>query len=268
MWVDYHIHTTHSVDGYASPSVMCRQAIAVGLREVAITDHLDSNPSDEGAGRFDPERYFRDLDPLRTELADHLSLCVGVEVGEPHEYPSIVEGLGAWPFDVIIGSVHYVGHRGVHASLFDDLPLDRALSAYFDLALQIASCRRVDVLGHLDYFQRYTCRRNMPPFDPCRWEGPIRAVLEAAIKNDVALEVNTSGVRQAPGVCFPGQTILTWYHQMGGRAVTIGSDAHYVEHVGANLSDAVRLLTEVGFNSLCVFKGRRRSTLPLPRVDH
>jgi histidinol-phosphatase (PHP family) len=203
---------------------------------------------------------------MQAEFAHRLTIRMGIEIGEPHEYRQIVESLSVWPFDVVIGSVHYIGTRGVHAALFDEVPLQEALEAYFDLDLQIASCGLVDVLGHLDYFQRYTLQRNMPPFDPRAWEKTIRSILQAVIDNDLALEVNTSGVRQRPGVCFPGRTILTWYYDMGGRAVTVGSDAHYVEHVGANLADAVKLLREIGFDSFCVFEQRRRRSIPLPAV--
>ncbi len=264
MFFDYHLHTTHSVDGFASMSDVCRQAAALGLSEIAITDHLDSNPSDTGAGKFDPQRYLADLTPLQTEFAGRLAIKAGVEVGEPQEYRDITESLAAYPFDVIIGSVHYVGHRGVHAELFDEIPMDQAVEACLDLDLDIATCGLVDVLGHLDYFQRYTCQRHLPLFDPLRHEKRIREILDAVIRHDLALEVNTSGVRQQPKVCFPGRTILAWYYEMGGRAVTTGSDSHYVEHVGANLGDACRLLRDVGFDSLCVFRRRQRQTIPLP----
>jgi len=260
--LDYHLHTDHSVDGHATMRQICRRAADLGFDEIAVTDHLDSNPSDPGAGRFNVERWFEDFQGVRDDVADRVTIRAGVEIGEPHEYRSVVADLGAWPFDLIIGSVHYIGTRGVHEALFDDLPLDEALDGYFDTARQIACCGLVDILGHLDCFQRYSLARGLP-FDPHRYERQIRAVLEAVIRHDMALEVNTSGVRQQPGVCFPGRTILTWYHQMGGRAVTVGSDAHYVEHVGANITDAVALLRKIGFDGLCVFDRRQRRSIPL-----
>ncbi len=266
MLVDYHMHTDHSVDAHAGLREMCERALAAGLDEIAVTDHLDSNPADPGVGRFDVRRWFDDYRAARDQTVGRLVVRAGVEIGEPHEYPDVVEALKAWPFDVIVGSIHYIGTYGVHDDLFDEMPLGEALAAYFETQRQIASCGLVDVLGHLDYFQRYTIRRELH-FEPEAYEAPIRRVLDAVIRNDLALEVNTSGVRQQPGVCFPGRTILRWYHEMGGRAVTIGSDAHKLEHVGANVTDAIALLREIGFDALCVFQARRRRSVPLRQAD-
>lgn len=266
MLVDYHIHTDHSVDAQVTIRQVCERAIELGLDEIAVTDHLDGNPSDPGFGRYDVDRWFADFEPARAEYADRLVCRAGVEVGEPHEYPDIVDLLARYPFDVILGSAHYIGTRGVHEALFDELPVDEALEAYFELEVRIASSGLIDVMSHLDCFQRYTLERGLGTYDPQQYEGSIRRVLQAVIDHDVAIEVNTSGLRQQPGVCFPDRTILSWYHEMGGRAVTVGSDAHYAEHVGANLTDAVALLRDVGFDSLCVFERRRRSTIPLPEI--
>jgi len=264
VFVDYHMHTDHSVDGHASIRDICRCALEAGLAEIAITDHFDNNPADPGVGMFNAERWFEDLALARDEMGDRLTIRAGIEIGEPHEYRRAVEDLAAWPFDMIIGSVHYIGRRGVHEALFDELPLADALNAYFDLALQIASCELIDVLGHLDYFQRYTISRGLPAFEPGGYEPKIRDVLRAVIRHGLALEINTSGLRQEPGVCFPGRTILSWYYEMGGRAVTVGSDAHYLEHVGANITDAVELLRDLEFETLCTYRRRRRRTVPLP----
>ncbi len=37
--IDLHLHTNHSFDGWASPDVVVRMAIARGLDRIAITDH-------------------------------------------------------------------------------------------------------------------------------------------------------------------------------------------------------------------------------------
>ncbi|MBN1345250.1 MAG: histidinol-phosphatase HisJ family protein [Phycisphaerae bacterium] len=267
MLIDYHMHTTHSVDGHATLRDMCERAIDEGLTEIAVTDHLDGNPCDPGVGMFSAERFFEEYREVVDALGDRLTIRAGLEIGEPHEYRDTVEELAAWPFDVVIGSVHYIGPHGVHEDLFDAMPLETALEAYLDSQLQIARSGLVDVLGHLDYFQRYTLIRDLPPFDPERFENPIRDVLRAVIENGLALEVNTSGLRQKPGVCFPDRMILSWYHDMGGRAVTVGSDAHYLDHVGANIRDGMGLLREIGFESVAVYRRRRLKRIPLRKFD-
>ncbi len=263
MFVDYHMHTSHSVDSRVTMRQVCDRAVELGLDEIALTDHLDYNQADPGCGLYDVEAWFEDYERVVSAMADRLTVRAGIEIGEPHLYADRLEPLLAQPFDVVIGSIHYVGSYGVHEDVFDKMPLDEALTAYFDAQVDLAASGLIDVLAHLDYFQRYTLQRGMPPFEPEAWEGPIRAALQAVIDNDIALEVNTSGVRQQPGVTFPGRTILRWYHDMGGRAITVGSDAHYLDHLAADIPDTTTMLREIGFTSQCVFDTRRRRDVPL-----
>lgn len=263
MFVDYHMHTAHSVDSRVAMRHLCDRAVELGLDEIAVTDHLDYNQADPGCGLYDVDAWFDDYAQTTPAFADRLTVRAGIEIGEPHLYADRLEPLLARPFDVVIGSIHYVGPYGVHEDVFDKLPLDEALTAYFDAQAEMARSGLIDVLAHLDYFQRYTLQRGMPPFEPERWERPIRDALQAVIASDIALEVNTSGVRQQPGVTFPGETILTWYHEMGGRAITVGSDAHELDHLAADIPETLTTLRRIGFATQCVFEDRQRSIIPI-----
>ena len=44
------------------------------------------------------------------------------------------------------------------------------------------------------------------------------------------------------------------YHELGGKIVTIGSDSHKPEHLGAYVEEAKELLRSIGFSSFCTYE--------------
>ena len=95
------------------------------------------------------------------------------------------------------------------------------------------------------------------PFEPAMFEDEIRAVLRAAVDSGVGLEINTSGLRQAPGEAYPGVAILRWYRELGGELLSIGSDAHHVEHLAAGIPAALDLARVAGFRAITTFAAHR-----------
>ncbi len=95
----------------------------------------------------------------------------------------------------------------------------------FDEVVAAARSGLFDAIGHIDVVKRYLYPHVMPAaFEaaPELYEPILRALVESG----TALEVNTSGLRYAIGVTFPHPAIVTRFRELGGRAVTIGSDAH------------------------------------------
>ncbi len=133
---------------------------------------------------------------------------------------------------------------------------------------EVGFCEHVDLdprdrhCGHLDLVKRYgtAC---YGPFDPGQYRYEICDILQAAIQQGMAVEVNTSGWRQAPGEPYPSPAILTWYCQPGGERVTIGSDAHSIDHLGEGVASAQDLLRQIGFRAVVSFEGRRLHWLDL-----
>jgi histidinol-phosphatase (PHP family) len=82
-------------------------------------------------------------------------------------------------------------------------------------------------------------------------------VLRAAVERGVGLEINTSGLRQAPGEPYPAQTVLSWYRALGGEILTLGSDAHHSDDLGAGVTEALDLARELGFRAIATFEARQ-----------
>ena len=51
----------------------------------------------------------------------------------------------------------------------------------------------------------------------------------------------------------PSRDILKLYKQLGGEIITIGSDSHKKEHLGAYIEETKLELKNIGFNQYCIY---------------
>ena len=91
----------------------------------------------------------------------------------------------------------------------------------------------------------------------------IDAILKAVIKNGKALEINTSGYRQKIGRTMPDVDIIKRYKELGGELITLGSDSHFAEHVGAGIERGMQLALDCGFTSIALFQQREPVLIPI-----
>lgn len=262
---DYHLHTDFSIDAQMSVEVLIEEALRKGLVEIAITDHVDHNPNDEGTGFYKPQRACSITRGYAEKYAGSISVHYGLELSEPHLYIEENKGIYALDPEVVIGSIHYVGDLGVHLNLFDELSLDEAIDSYFDAVVEMVSEDDVDIdiLGHLDYFVRYTSERALPIYDPRRFKGKIDRILSTIISREIALEVNTSGWRSKAYMLFPHPLILEWYKEMGGFLLSIGSDAHKKEDIAFGFDKTEEVLYKIGFREYHIYRERRPEAITL-----
>jgi histidinol-phosphatase (PHP family) len=134
--------------------------------------------------------------------------------------------------------------------------LRQAYLPYFEELLRAARSSLGDVLGHFDLVKRYGTA-HYGPFDPVRFEDEIRSILRAAVETGVGLEINTSGQRQSPGAPYPTSAVLRWYREIGGEVLTVGSDAHHADQLGAGVQDALALARATGFKAITTFEARK-----------
>jgi histidinol-phosphatase (PHP family) len=90
------------------------------------------------------------------------------------------------------------------------------------------------------------------------------AILRALIDSGTGLEVNTSGLRQSPGETYPAQPVVARFRELGGRAVTAGSDAHRADAFAFGLEEGYRVAATAGFRRLAFRRGAEPLHVPLP----
>ena len=78
-------------------------------------------------------------------------------------------------------------------------------------------------------------------------------ILKIVIADGKGIEINTSSHRYGLKDFTPSRDILRLYQELGGRIVTIGSDSHKPEHLGAFIDEAKLELTKLEFREFCTF---------------
>ena len=254
---DYHMHSTFSEDGASSPEKMCLQAIKLGLPEIGFSEHLDVGPYEKNPHFFQPEPWYAELERLRDLFAGKLIIRAGIEIAEPHLYPQpACEVLRRTPFDYVLGSVHFVGPNFIFdEAYFRTHPADNVYQEYFAEVEKLLQTADLDILAHLDVPVRTA--KPIIGYDPTRYKDQIRRILSIVIDRNLALDVNTAGLRKAAQNLMPDPLILKWYAGMGGKHITLGSDAHTASQVGLHLDLALEAVHAAGITHVTQFERRQ-----------
>ena len=257
MFFDSHMHTTHS-DGKSTLEEMCQRAIAMGAGGITITDHADMNFYESRDTYNRIRGGIQHIRQMQAAYRGELELLCGVELGEylcgPENAQKI---LSLTDYDSILCSIHYVPearwekpyNRIVFSEDGTDAELDEYLRLYFDLLSRTMDCFDFDVLSHLACPVRYMTTKYGRPTDVMRYAPKIREILQKVIDRKIALEWNTAGLRQ-------NEEIFTMYYQMGGRLVTLGSDAHHQDNIGRRFPENQQALKDCGFTHYHYYKNR------------
>lgn len=288
--LDYHLHLwPHGRRGDAETvdrlAAYCERAAAAGVTEIAVTEHLfrfaQADAALAGWWDDDPDPALRramaaywadhareDLDAYVTAaLAAKdagLPVVLGLEVDHyAGRMDRVADLLAGYPFDVLLGSVHWLGAWGfddyehpVVAAEWDRRGTEAAWRGYTEALEELAASGVCDVLAHPDL---------------CKVTGRVPAVpdelydrmAEAAAASGMAAEVSSAGWRKPAGEAYPAPALLRRFHQRG-VPVTTASDAHHLGDVADRPADLRALVEAAGYTELTAFRGRRPHPVPLP----
>lgn len=108
------------------------------------------------------------------------------------------------------------------------------------------------VLGHMDLIVRYD-EQGVYPFPKVK--PYVEKILRRVIRNGKGIEFNTSFHRYGLADTTPSREILQLYRELGGRIITLGSDSHRPEHLGAYIREGKEVLKSLGFKEFCTYEG-------------
>lgn len=271
--LDSHLHTIRSPDATAMLEAYCVAAVERGIAELAITDHVDFDPTMPAYGYASFQDRERDVRQAAERWADRgLAIRFGVEVTYERRLEDDIRGwLARHPHDYVIGSVHISEVSPYKASNVASFVSGRSLpdivAPYFDEVIGAAHSGLFDTIGHLDFVKRYLVPHVLPAQLAAAPEL-YEPVLAALVESGTALEVNASGLRQLPRETYPSAAIVARYRELGGAHVTIGSDAHRTEWFAYGLGKAYRQAADAGFTALTFRRGGPRVAIPVPQQDH
>ncbi len=269
--VNFHFHDEHSSDAAGSLAEHCAAALRAGITDVCVTNHVEMLLAD-GTWRVDLDEALTRFAHVQERISDvrqrwpELRLRLGAEFEYRPEWLDVLDSLAAaGHFDFIIGSVHMVDGINISGGadverFFDGRGQDVTYSRYFETLLEMVEWGGFDVVGHFDLIKRYGYR-HYGSYDAAAFEPVLQTILTRMADSGIGLEINTSGVSQAPRVPYPEPEILVWARRAGVKWLTIGSDSHAPARFAQGLDEGYALARRTGWERLSVFDKRVASEL-------
>ena len=265
---DCHMHSHHSGDSDASMESMIEAAIGAGLDTIAFTEHQDFCYANSPEGAEDvvtptsfmlnADSYLYELLNMREKYRDKIRIEFGLEIGLQEN--CVKDNLifaRAHEYDYIIGSQHLVGGQDpYYESFYEGKDEKEVFRQYLTETLtNIKKFHNFDCLGHMDYIVRYFPSGNRE-YSYSEYGDIIDEILKLLVRYNIALEINTAGLRKQLGFPNPHPDVLRRYRELGGTLVTAGSDSHKAYSIGYAFDTAGQILKECGFTHYVYFEKR------------
>lgn len=264
MIADYHIHTSLCKHAEGTPVEYAKVAVARGLSEICFTDHAPTPHGYDPRNRMELDQFPEYMQMVKeAREGAPIEVLIGIEADY---YEGCDDYLSNWleshNFDLVIGSVHYIGGWG-----FDDPSQKEAWKRadvssvwkdYFSLVARFARTGLPDAIAHLDLPKKFG-------YIPAENElvdsaGPA---LDAIKRAGIAIEINTGGLRKPVKEMYPSPLLLKMANEKE-IPICFGSDAHAPDQVGADFDKALCLARECGYTTCVRYRGRNQETVPLP----
>lgn len=267
-YTDHHVHTNYSPDGEGNVEKYISRAKEMGLQYIMFTDHADFGTKDKDfMVHIDYPKYFQMMKEL--EERHSFPIKIGVEIGyEKDQKDQIKEFLEKYPFDFVISSIHYGDGKDLYfGDFFHGKNQEESYMRYFEILLEmVENFQEYDVVGHLDYITRYGPFENKY-YKYESYERIIEQILKGIVSKGKGIEVNTSGIREEINDFYPKKEVLENYLKLGGKTITIGSDAHRNKDYSAGIEKGIVLLKSIGFREISYFEKRIEKKIPLDSID-
>ncbi|MBA3304266.1 MAG: PHP domain-containing protein [Actinomycetota bacterium] len=287
--LDYHLHLWEHGPGPLDATLeqvaaYCERAAAAGVSEIAITEHLsrfrqtdavlrgwwDDDPDPviastmarwwDGDLGADLDQY---VEVVLAAKAAGLPVVLGLEVdyyaGRMH---TVAELLAGYPFDVLLGSVHWVGAWGfdnfgeaAFECRWETHAIEGIWDSYTTSLEELADSGVCDVLAHPDLCKISGRRPPVPEEFHAR-------MAEAAARSGMAAEVNSAGLGKPVAESYPAPDLLRRF-VASGVALTTASDAHRLGRVAECRDELRALIRSTGCETLQAYRSRSPHPVPL-----
>lgn len=263
-YIDAHVHSKVSHDGISYMTEHMKSAEENGVKEITFTEHYDDYSGVETNLKTLDIDYYRKV-YLENKNDNIVKTNFGIEIGlRPESHELISNMINNNSFDFIIGSSHITCGKDMayDKSFFENYTPHQAVMNYLNEVLTNVRMytNEFDVYGHIDYVIRYVIKyygnvMNKISYDEFR--NILDEILLDIISKDKGIEINTSGIRYGLNNPHPNIEILKRYKELGGKIITIGSDAHRVEDLASHFDIAIDIIEQIGFEEIAVYHNRK-----------
>lgn len=277
MYADYHLHCEYSDDSNEPMENQIQEAITLGLDEMCFTDHVDygiKRDWDDPEGiiirhaiehgkevdlvlaNVNYPKYFEALNMYQKKYASSISIKKGLEFGIQSITVDAYEKLYASyqdDLDFVLFSMHQVNNLEFWTQDFQKGKTQKEYNDeyYKEIYQTMQMFHHYSCLAHLDLMARYD-ENGIYPFE--NEKDIIAEILKYAIRDGKGIEINTSSWKYGLKDTQPSRAILKLYKDLGGKIITVGSDAHETKYLASHIKDAYAILkNEIGINEICTF---------------
>jgi len=268
LFPDYHMHTPRCNHAEGRVIDYARVAMMAGIREIGISDHspMPDPWDDNWRMRYDElDHYVAEVLAVRDQCAGKLTIRLGLEVDWRPGCEAFVRELSTqYPWDYLIGSVHYLGNWAFddpdERARWDQVGIGTTYCQYFAQVAASAQSGLFDIIGHPDLAKKFS-------HHPAEAEkqGVYDAeidMLDAVAQSGVALEISSAGLRKPCAEIYPTPRIIAAASERN-IPFSYGSDAHTPDLVGYAQSECKQLLRDNRVTTISQFNRRQRQNIPL-----
>ena len=282
--LDYHIHTQKDSDyrplhrDIAIAKQYLAQAANRGVSELGFSEHCHRFAEfapvmrrlADSAGAHPRVQDFigRGFTDSLADYAEYVlelqaagcAVKLGLEVDYiPGAEQVIAKILEPYPWDYVIGSVHFLNLWGIDLDPevgWPERDVDAVYAEYFQVWQAACTSGLFDTMAHPDLVKKFG---HYPSHDV---RDLFIASARSAVAGRVAVEVSSAGLHRPVGEIYPGMALLKEFCT-AGVPITLGSDAHTPADAGLDVHKAAAWATLAGYCSVACFSHRLRTLQPL-----
>jgi histidinol-phosphatase (PHP family) len=269
MLTDYHSHLEKGSLTLDYLEKFILEGKRKGIEEIGISEHAyhfyetKEIVSNEW---MEARRYYRmsDYVELFKEAENNgLDVRMSIEMDyTPGKHAEMESFIQSYPFDYVIGSVHWVDDFGIDLAEYrkewDRRDLYEIYEKYYSQIVTLAQSNLFDIVGHLDLVKIF----NYIPQDQEFIFQQYDRVTEALKDSKTCVEISTAGLRKPVGRMYPEPNLLSMCYKKG-IPIVLSSDAHEPHQIGENYGSAIQLAKEIGYTTLMTFKNGKRKEVGL-----
>jgi histidinol-phosphatase (PHP family) len=257
--IDYHTHT--ELCGHASGSTddYVLEAIKKNLKEIGFSDHA---PLPEGLREGitmlpeETEKYIALIEDKKQKYKDKIEVKIGFEIDFPVTDAFDRKYLYDVRLDYLIGSCHFLGDWAFdhpdNIKEFNKRDINKIYGEYYKIIGDLIQSGYFNIIGHFDLVKKFGHRA----------KADFTKIVEnlalgIAEKKNLAVELNTAGIRKPVTEIYPSDGIIEIFYR-SNVPVTLGSDAHRPEEVGYMFNKAVEKIKKAGYRKISGFSKKQR----------
>ncbi|MGI1691608.1 histidinol-phosphatase [Thermoanaerobacter uzonensis] len=268
MAADYHVHIENGPYTIEWLKKFIDSGLSKGLVEIGISEH--GHRFKEGFEVYKSNGFRREW--IKTymdqSIEDYVELIkeakqmalpvkLGIEADYfPEKEKEIKDFLATYPWDIIIGSVHWIDDWGIDLEEsieeWHRRDVDEVYLEYFNIIEKMAKTGLFDIIGHIDLVKIFGFRPNYKVFEK------IERNIEEISKTGIVIEVSTAGLRKPVGEIYPSKEIMGMIKEYN-IPIVVNSDAHMPQDVARDFDKAYAYVKSFGINTLYYFEERKRT---------